>query len=378
MLPLPSEAHREPAECVIRVGAGGEEIAEFYPYLTEVTVECSREKSSVATLAFESIRNEQGEWNVQDAEVFEPWTPIAIEAAFGAYTEEVMRGYVREIKVDYPDDTAISTVRVQCQDDSLALDRDHVRTTWGADAPTTDGVIVRSIVSRYALLLHPESGEGLGNLVLNQDKTDIRFLKDRADANGYELIFREGGVYFGPWRVDAEAQATIFVYAGRDTNCISFDVAADGHLPDKVALDMAEEQGSGTVERIVESDLRLLGSARAESSRAGLDDFVWRMSRQGGATEEEMIARATRKANELAMKVKAEGELDGSRYGHVLRVGEPVPVDGVGTWLGGRYYVDTVKHTFDPDGYREAFTLLRNAYGDDLGGAAANVLSGVI
>ena len=62
----------------------------------------------------------------------------------------------------------------------------------------------------------------------------------------------------------------------------------------------------------------------------------------------------------------ATGELDGSRYGHVLRAGEPVAIDGIGERYGGVYYVDKVSHRFTVDGYRQSFELMRNAYGDNL------------
>ena len=61
-----------------------------------------------------------------------------------------------------------------------------------------------------------------------------------------------------------------------------------------------------------------------------------------------------------------------------MRVGEPVGVDGVGECYGGIYYVDTVRHQFNMEGYRQTFTLLRNAYGDNLGSGAGSLLSGVL
>ena len=73
----------------------------------------------------------------------------------------------------------------------------------------------------------------------------------------------------------------------------------------------------------------------------------------------------------------AEGELDGSLYGHVLNVGLPVGVDGVGERYGGIYFVDQVRHQFNSEGYRQTFALLRNAYGDNLAGAGG-LLAGVL
>ena len=366
VLDLLSGERKEPAECLVTVD--GEEATELYPFLVELTVDTARDRAAAATLKFESRRDEHGVWTVQDAGILAPWKTLVIEAAFGSDTEEVMRGYIREVSADYPREPGNTTVTVEGQDESLLLDRSHVRKAWGGDAPTDDATIARTIVSDHGLTLDSESGPGLSGLVLNQNGTDISFLRERARANGYELIFREGKVYFGPMRLGSEPQATILVYAGRDTHCFSFSTRSDGHQPDQVAFDVAAEEGAESVERVISPELELLGNEAADSTSAGLGDFIWRMDRQGVANQEQLTALAQARANELSLRVKAEGELDGSRYGHVLRVGEPVGVDGVGDWLGGRYYVDTVTHRFSMEGYRQSFKLLRNAYGDDLAG----------
>jgi hypothetical protein len=77
------------------------------------------------------------------------------------------------------------------------------------------------------------------------------------------------------------------------------------------------------------------------------------------------------------MRIEATGELDGSRYGHVLLTGLPVGVDGAGEKYSGTWYVSAARHVFDADGYRTSFTLIRNGYGDDLQGGS-NPLSGIV
>ena len=201
LLDLLSGATREPAEAIIKVGTAEEEITDLYPFITELTAEITRKEAGVATLKFESRRDEQGVWSVQDAGVLAPWEPIILEAAFGSTTEEIMRGYIREVSASYPEDAGNTTVTVQVQDDSIALDREQVREVWGGDAPTDDATILSAILGRHGLSPHPDNATGLTGLVLNQDTTDIRFLRARAEANGYELIFQEGSVYFGPMRL---------------------------------------------------------------------------------------------------------------------------------------------------------------------------------
>jgi phage protein D len=375
LLDLLSGKRREPAECIITLA--GQEITDFYPFLAEVTVNASRSAAATARLRFETRRDEHGRWLVQDAGLFVTWATIKIEAAFGARREEVFRGYVREIAADYPQNAAQATVTVECQDDSLALDREQRRRNWGADAPATDQLILTTIAGDYGLAPHPDSGAGQTGLVLNQDATDITFLRERAEANGYELIFNAGQIYFGPLRVSAAPQETILLYAGPDTHCNRFAVRSDGHKPERVMLQLAATSGDQVDEQTVAPDLPLMGTHSAESQGVGLHDFTWRMSRQGGRNESELRARAQRQANENALRVRAEGELDATQYGHVLQVGLPVNVDGVGDWLAGMYYVDSVNHRFSMDGYNQVFTLMRNAYGDNVP-AGSSVLAGVL
>ncbi len=375
LLDMLTDKVREPAECIIKVS--GHEISDLYPFLTEVTVEVGRSEAAAATLNFESRRDEEGLWSVQDAGILKDWESIIIEAAFGDYTEQVFSGYIRQVKPEYPEG-GNATVSIECQDDSIAMDREHRRRVWGKDAPTSDAVILAEILGHHGLQPHADNKDGQSGIVVNQDDTDISFLRKRAEANGYELIFSADGVYFGPWRVDAKAQATIMVYAGKDTNCLSFSTATDGHQPDTVSLQMAEGTGSGVAEEPVSSNLPSMGKEAADSSSSGLDDFNWQMSREGGADQQVLRGKAQKKANELAMKVKANGELDGTLYGYVLRVGEPVGVDGVGDWLAGIYYVDSVSHKFNYDGYRQSFNLLRNAYGDNLESGVGSALSAIL
>ncbi len=375
LLDMLSSKKREPVECIITVM--GQEIADFYPFVSEVAVAVSRTAAATASLRFETRRDEHGRWSVQDAGVFVNWATIRIEAAFGTRREEVFRGYVREVAADYPRNPGEASVTVQCQDDSLALDREQRRRNWGADSPATDQMILAAIAADYGLVPHPDSGSGQTGLVLNQDATDIAFLRERAEANGYELIFHAGQIYFGPLRVSDAPQETVLVYAGPDTHCSRFSVRSDGHRPERVMLQLAASDGDQVSEQTVAPDLPLMGKESAESQGAGLRDFSWRMSRQGGRNESELQARAQRQANENALRVLAEGDLDGTQYGHVLQVGLPVAVDGVGQWLEGIYYVDSVNHRFSVDGYNQGFTLLRNAYGDNVP-TAGSVLAGVL
>ncbi len=367
LLDLLGEKQRAPAGCMVLVD--GTEIADLYPALVEVSVETGRGEAWAATLTLETRRDEFGNWLVQDASELRKWAPIDIFATFGEYREIVFRGYIREINTELPEDAGNATVKVECQDQSLRLDRSHNRTSWGSEqAPTSDGVILAALLANYGLRAAADSAQGQSGITaLPQDDTDIKFLKKRAEFNGYELIFYPDEVYFGPFRYQGTPQETLMVYAGPGSNCLRLNVKEDGHQPDAVAIDVPAEQGEQARQEIVYPDLQPMGTEPANSRAAGLEPFTWKLSGESGANLERLRAKAQAKANDIDMhRVQGEGELDGTLYGHVLQAGLPVPVDGLGPRLNGAYYVDTVNHLFNANGYTQKFKLLRNAYGDNL------------
>lgn len=367
---------REPAECIVRINDAP--IDTLYPLLAEVVVETGRNAPDTATLTFETRRDERGEWAVQDATgllddtpLIREWNRVSIVAAFGMREEEVLRGFIRQIRAEYPEDAGAAKLIVECQDESLQLDRTHRRKSWGSETlPSSDLLILTETLGNYrGLAPDPMNGSGQSRIVgLNQDGTDIGLLQARAEDNGFELIFRRGVVYFGPPRPGLPTpQPMLMVYAGRAGNCMAINVTADAHQPDAVAFDLPAESGASTTEVRVEPDLPLLGRERAGNAESGLPPFVWRMSGEAGTSEARLRAKAQHKANEADLhRIQAEGELDGTLYGHVLLPGLPVGVDGLGSRLSGLYYVDGVTHTFNAQGYRQKFRLLRNAWGDTL------------
>ena len=367
---------REPSECIVKIN--DTPIESLYPLLAEVTVETGRNAPDTATLTFETRRDEHGEWLVQDATglfddtpIMREWNRVGISAAFGSVEEEVLRGFIRQIKAEHPDDAGAAKLTVECQDESLQLDREHRRKSWGTELlPSSDLLLLLETLGNYSgLAPDPMNAAGQSRIVgLNQDGTDIKLLQARAEENGYELYFRRGLVYFGPPRTGLPLpQPTLMVYAGKAGNTININVTADAHQPDVVAFDLAAESGEGATEVLVEPDIAPMGKERAGNPEAGLAPFVWRMSGDAGTDEAVLRAKALHKANQADLqKIQAEGELDGTMYGHVLLPGLPVGVDGLGSRLSGLYYVDSVTHVFNASGYRQKFRLLRNAWGDNL------------
>jgi len=339
------ERLRQLAQYIIKID--DREIVDFYPFLTQVNVETSRTEAAVCTLTFVSMRNERGMWNIQDSALWSPWRRISIEAVFGTYRAEIMRGFIRSIQLDYPDDMSAS-VTVTGQDESILLYRTHVQKTYSTfEQPLKDELLIRELLKPNWTGNQVNAAEGTtcGNLYF--EGTPISLIRDRAALNGYEFFIREGKVYFGPPRLTGEPQPVISVYAGKASNCSKFSVR---QLPDGIQPEVKPGKSCSSVSQA-------FGTTVACRKEHGL----WHIHMPRGHTLSKCEARAKTNAKEAAWKISATGELDGSAYGHVLLPNRTVRVDGIGSTYSGLWYVDEVKHSFSADGYRQSFKLLRHA-----------------
>ncbi len=359
----------QPASCLIEVGTDFADIGIIADLVTQVEITTSRAEAATGTIIIEDRRKEDGQWIAADSGLFTRWAPIKVSADFQTHVEEIFRGYIVQPKPSYPNSGGETKLELLVQDESAALDREHMRTIWGDTAPMSDKDILTALIAPLGLGVDAESGTGQSSRSLSQDATPIVFLRERANANGYDMIFSEGKVYFGPKRLEGEAQAPIMVYAGRSTNCLSLEITDDGQRPDSVTFDHPpREEGAQPLTETVTPDVAALGTSPVADEGASLGTpSVWRVSREGDETEEETRARAQALVNEHSFRIRANGEIDGSLYGHVLKPGRTVSVDGTGTRYGGTYFADKVVHRFSPEGYRQQFELMRNATGEDAG-----------
>ncbi len=360
---------RDPAACLIEVGEGREGLGTLNAMVKSVEIITSRAEAAAATLVFEDRRIEDGSYLVSDSGLFERWQPIRLYADFAGDPVEILRGFIVALKPSFPASGGEVTVEISVLDESALLDRDHQRRTWGEDAPITDFGIVDALVSDTAVALDGDSAEGQTSDALQQDATALKFMRTRAEANGYELLFSPGKVYFGPYRLEGEIMPPLMVYAGRSTNCLSFAVDDDGLKPDAVTFETAPPQEGSTPEmETVTAQQPALGETVADAEGRGItQQFVQRLSREGDESPESARIRAQAVADAASFKLRATAEIDGALYGYVLRPGQMVSVDGSGTRYGGVYYTDKITHRFTEEGYRQTLELMRNATGEQTG-----------
>ncbi len=364
ILPAIFDSH-EPAGLKLYLGVVPVEAVDLYPVIQSVAITVSRREPGVATLTLSAMRETDGSWPVLDGGWFTRWNPIRLVADFGAYQEDVLWGYVMKVTPEFPADRGAAKVTVEVQDETIALDRQTVTREWNTEdmaAPLGDLSILTTIATTYRLFVSPDSGTGQSPPSLTQDATDFRFLSERAEKCGYELRVMFGEVYFGPPRLDGEPQPTILVYAGPDTTARDFKVEEEAALPAEATMGASDPSAPGGGTTVTVSPrLPVLGRDPAWTEGAdGLPPFSWAIKSEGDTPPDaaEMLAQA--KVDAASLSIRAEALVDSTLYGHVVLPGRTIRVDGIGQRYGGRFYVDVIEHVFDPTGYTQRLTLLKN------------------
>ncbi|MCB1868416.1 MAG: hypothetical protein KDI43_07765 [Gammaproteobacteria bacterium] len=368
---------RDTGECIVKIG--GSEFSEFYQNLQTTEVVLQRRDSSQATLTFAVLRDTDGRWPLAEDDRVQTWAQVEILVVFGDVEEPFFSGYIREISTDIPESGSVATVTLSCQDIFAAMDRNCRRVTWDEERESLD--IIREIIAPYGLTLETDLTSTPVDS-RHQNKTDYRFIRELAEENQYEwyLRDRQGGVrelYYGPPRASAEASGSkLMIHAGRETNCLTFNVSYDGYQPDRIRFSTAPLSGTEIEQASQVPQLQLFGTRSADSSDRGLDDFEWCLPPGDGNNEQSAEASAQGQAEERSFKLKASGRLDGTAYGGLLLPGTVVEVGGTGQ-NNGKWYVDRTTHTFDAGGYHVNFELIRNAAaGDET--SSDHILAGVL
>lgn len=352
---MPNEKEPLTTPAVYQIMVDGQEIDALYVDLQQLTVELSRSRAGIARIEFSTVRQADGSWNVVDSGLLAPWKQITIKLVLAKETQTLFKGFICDVVVAFS--TEVSGIVVNCQDESLMLDREHVCCVWGdEDEPITDLAIVNIIAEKYNLKV--DGQEGCTHESLAQDCTDIRFIKQRSEANGFELILQNGQIYFGPARVEDNLQKTIVLGGGIASNCTQLILHDDGYKPEKIKTMTLDKKNSS--EDTLSPIQTRLGNNNCENSTCGLVDFSWKLSSQG-KNGEALAVMAQAKADENSWKISATGNLDSVSYGGALLIGSIVKIEGIGERYSGLFYVDEVTHLISSSGYSQQFKVLKNA-----------------
>ncbi|RZI83922.1 MAG: hypothetical protein EOP38_10845 [Rubrivivax sp.] len=272
-----------------------------------------------------------------------------------------------------------SLMTLVVQDDSVQLSRDEKVALFEDMAPAD---IVTSLFTDAGLTAEvdaaPDAGAALQRVIV-QRGTSMQLLRELARRHGMFVYVRPGeapgvsvGVFKRP-RLDASDLPEIML-VGDKRNVASFSAEFDALRPIKAQAGSVSLADKSVLSSQTEAaDIAPLGDSAAHDVTQAAVVLL-----TGTREEQTDLDAATAATVELSSwAYAAKGELDAEHYDGVMQPHHLVRVRGIGGYLSGDYLIGRVRHVLTDSGYRQHFSLHRNARSAGGAGAGGGLPSGV-
>ncbi|HEU4837452.1 MAG TPA: hypothetical protein VFS90_23685 [Pyrinomonadaceae bacterium] len=309
-------------------------------------------------------------WSFVDDDIFKRLAKIQIKVAVGSGREETLiNANIIETNATFANQPGSSILNVVAMDPTVLMNLRQVVKAW---PNRSDSDIAREIFSSSKYNFTPivdntnwRRQENEQTMI--QRGTDIQFLQELARRNGFEVYIETNGQsgviegHFHAPRLNLPPQGVLSVNMRDATNVNSFNARFDMLRPATVETTNLDIESLDTQQsQVNRSTSTTLGDETALGSE---EQRVVLPAQTGLARTGEQQPFAQGLADESALAITADGELNTVAYGAVMRAKRPIAVRGAGRQFSGTYYVERVLHVLTADSYKQNFTLRRNALG---------------
>jgi phage protein D len=360
---LPAAADRL-FSCAVRVnGAASDSLLRC---VLSITVDEDITQGSSARVELSACRNPDGSWPYLEDPNLKPWNRITLLVLFPQQTETVFDGYIAQVGCRTHEDAQNMTVHIAAVDASYHMNQEEKARIWRGQHYED---IARSIFEEYKFkpqVADPPPGATPPPQTA-QRSTDHAFLRELARRRGYEFYVLGGNAYFRPAQLDGTPQKLIAVNFGEQSNVHQMEFESDGTAATEASLAWFDAlEGKADSAQAVASGLAPQGTELLATLRGGVGmPQATRLARGHGFHSGAQAADyATGMLRRHGWWVSARGQLNGLKYGAVLRTRRTVGVKGAGALYNGLYYVRQVQHHIGPRTYQMQFELARNALGE--------------
>jgi phage protein D len=309
-------------------------------------------------------------WSFIDDDLFSRLAKIHIAVAVGSgRAETLINAYVIETSADFANQPGSSILNVVAMDPTVLMNLEQKVKAWPnmADSDVANAIFTSADYKFTPIVDTTTWRRQEDDQTMIQRGTDMQFLQELASRNGFEVYVETNqltGVVEGHFhkpRFDVPPQGVLSVNMRDATNVNSFNTRFDMLRPSTAeATNLDIETLSDQRAQATRSRLTTLGSETALSPHRPRRVLS---SHTGLTRTGELQAYAQVVADQSALAITAEGELNTVAYGGLMRAKRPILVRGAGTQFSGTYYVERVHHVLSGDSYKQNFTLRRNATG---------------
>jgi phage protein D len=318
-----------------------------------------------------AVKEDGSGWTVLDEDLFTRLANLKVSVTVGSGSAiPLISAYVVDVDTNFSSEPDGSELTVTAMDPTVLMHLDEKVKQW---PNMMDSDVASAIFSDAAYRFTPvvESTKWSrqeNDHTLIQRGTDIQFLHQLADRNGYECFVEMNDAgqiegHFHPAKHDGKAQGTLTVNMGASTNVNKFHAKFDMLGPATAKAATLDPDDASAQKGQADDAKQADGMGGQPSVPADRPRRVL-LSQLGMAQAGEVQRFAQSVVDRSSWSIVAEGEVNTVAYGGLLRAKQPVMVRGVGRQFSGRYYVERVLHTITSDGsYAQRFTLRRNAVG---------------
>jgi Phage tail baseplate hub (GPD) len=361
----------------------------FYGALSSLEVEENADLPDAISLGFTVNRTDDGDYDFPNEAKLAPFATVAVVATPPAGSAQcIFDGCVLSHRLHVASGSTGATLTVWGQDRSWLMNLEEKVREF---VDMTDAQVANQIFGEYENVTpadeneqddspsHTEDGHSL-----MQRGSDIEFLRSLARRNGKlcrvacrDQAGQRVGIFARP-KLDGDPVATITLNDPEKRSVEELDFSWDVSRPSQANASQA----------LFDDDTPEGVSADADAS--GLDPLDERdLATFAGRPMTVLLTAPVDDGGELQLRsqavlresgwfVRSEGETSVDRLGAVLRVGDVVEIDGVGSLNSGKYLVWSVRHTIAADAHRMRFVLYRNAVGPPPSGGGGGLLGGLL
>lgn len=324
-------------------------------------------------ITFTAGKKQAKDYGLLRTGLFQPNNRVGVALQIGARVEPLISGVIQHFQLNPSNEIGMSTFTVTGEALDVILDMVEKN---AAHHQQTDTSTVQKIINDYACkgltleisdkankLEQPDDN----HLIPRQYVTDLEYIRQMAGRNGFVFYSNplpngDARFYWGPEIRNGPRQPPLTMNMASATNVTRLDFSQDtraAFTTQGVSLQEGSHQKSDDdVSPPTQFDIDKLAS-----DDTPFNERIVLMREIAKYTTSRADLRAKELMKARFNAVKANGEVDTVRYGHIMRAGGVVGVRGAGALYNGDYYVESVKHIIERGKYTQSFTLTREGLG---------------
>jgi len=338
--------------------------------LTRVEVQNNSEQSDGFQLSFAVGRDNPADFSLILGNALAPMTRVIVSVIFGALPEVLIDGVITHHQFDPGSGSTPAAFTVTGRDLTALMDLEEKNAEFQNQPDSVIALQVLANYARYGIVpqIAPTTDVPLMiRRIPRQQETDLQFLKRLAERNGFVFYLEPQTIgvstaVWGPASRVGLPQPALSVNLGAATNVRSLNFANDALAPVSSKGVFVEPFLKTSIPIPSLPSLRVppLALSPAQAYRTRLERET---ANQEAASAAIRLLAATMNAPDAAT---ASGELDGARYGSLLRARKLVGLRGAGFTHDGFWYVRSVAHSIGLGAtpqFTQQFSLSREGAG---------------